>query len=443
VTESLAQHAVCIVGGAVAGSEAAFQLARRGVVCVVVEQNRRPYGKVEDGLPRWHEKLRNQEERKIDEKLVHPLVHFLPCTKAGVDLNIDELLALGFSAVVFANGAWRDRALPVRGIDHFEGAGFWYQNIFIYWFNHSLEQSYRGPRIEPADGALVIGGGLASLDVVKVLMLETVARALGARGTNVGLYELEHQGIQKVLVELGLTLDDLGLKGCTLVYRRRTEDMPIAGFDDEPTPEQMERARATRRKLLQNFALKYLFRFHDQRVPVGFLANGGALTGMKLAVTELREGRVATLPGSDYDFPSPLVVSSIGSIPEPIPGISMAGETYRIRDLRTGQLEGLERVFAIGNAVTGRGNILASRRHGRIVSEHMLENYLMGTASGYEEVLADAASDAEAKMTAVAEHVSAQEPLTHERLAAIMARVKGLQARVGYDGDYRRWVESV
>ena len=35
---------------------------------------------------------------------------------------------------------------------------------------------------EPRDGALVVGGGLASIDVVKVLMLETTRAKLRERG---------------------------------------------------------------------------------------------------------------------------------------------------------------------------------------------------------------------------------------------------------------------
>ena len=74
----------------------------------------------------------------------------------------------------------------------------------------------------------VIGGGLASLDVVKILMLETVTRALADRGRETDLYDLERLGIARVLGERGLTLADLGLRGCTLVYRRQVEDMPVA-----------------------------------------------------------------------------------------------------------------------------------------------------------------------------------------------------------------------
>ena len=68
------RHLVVIVGGAVAGSEAAALCADRGILAVVVEQNDRPYGKIEDGLPRWHDKLRAQEYERIAPNLHRPVV---------------------------------------------------------------------------------------------------------------------------------------------------------------------------------------------------------------------------------------------------------------------------------------------------------------------------------------------------------------------------------
>jgi ferredoxin/flavodoxin---NADP+ reductase len=443
VTEREPQHVVFIVGGAVAGSEAAYQLARRGVLSVVVEQNDRPYGKIEDGLPRWHVNLRRQEEKKIDEKLGHPGVHFVPRTKLGRELDLTDILAWGPSAVVLATGAWRDRPLPIPGIDRFLGRGFSYQNPLVYWFNHYPEPEYSGPQVEIADGALIVGGGLASLDVVKILMLETVGRALVARGHDIHLYDLERRGIAQALGELGMTLADLQLKGCTLLYRRRVEDMPLAEAPDNATPQQIDKTRAARRKLLQNFGDKYLFAFQDRRVPVGVLAEGDRLTGLTLATTEVKDGQAIPMKESEHRVQSPMVISSIGSIPEPIQGIQTQGTKYRIRNEQSGELDGLEGVFAVGNAVTGRGNILVSQKHGRLVSQNMLEHYLLGTASGYEEVLADAAAEARKKADVMAELLAGRAPLPVPRVATLLARVKALQERVSYPGEYSAWIKRV
>ena len=75
---SASKYLVAIFGGAVSGSEAAFQLAERGIPSVVFDQNPLPYGKIEDGLPKWHVKLRDKEMQRINEKLSHPLVTFVP-----------------------------------------------------------------------------------------------------------------------------------------------------------------------------------------------------------------------------------------------------------------------------------------------------------------------------------------------------------------------------
>lgn len=433
------QHVVLIIGGSVAGSEVAYQLARRGICCVVIDQNPRPYGKIEDGLPRWHIALRRQEMRKIDDKLAHPGVHFVPDTKLARDVELAELLAWDPGALVLAVGAWRDRPLPIPGIARFEGRGLVYQNRFVYWFNHYPDPDYRGPQIEPADGALVIGGGLSSLDVVKILMLETVARALAAQGAEVDLYDLERRGIAAVLAERGQGLADLGVRGCTLAYRRRVEDMPVIEPPEDATPEQVERGRATRRKLLKKLSEKYLFHFMERRTPVGFLAAGEDLVGLRMAATEVREGRVVIADGTEQDVPAPLVVSSIGSTPEPLAGVPVLGETYRIKNTRTGELEGLDGVFTAGNAVTGKGNITASLRHGRAVSQHMLENYLEGHASGYEEVFADSGAQADSCAKAVAKRVAGRAPMPGEQVERLLAWVRDLQRRVGYPGDYHSY----
>src|SRR3989304_221214 len=106
------QHFVAVIGGAIAGSVAAEILADHGIRVAVIEQNPRPYGKIEDGLPRWHVEQRKQEYGRIDARLKKPNIVFVPSTKMGRDIGFRELAEeWGFSAVILANGAWRDREI--------------------------------------------------------------------------------------------------------------------------------------------------------------------------------------------------------------------------------------------------------------------------------------------------------------------------------------------
>src|SRR3990172_7770226 len=96
---------VGVIGGAVAGAEVAGTLARAGVEVAVFEQNARPYGKIEDGLPRWHVALRRKEYATIGANLSLPNVHFVPTTTVGRDVAFRELAqGWGFSSVVLACG---------------------------------------------------------------------------------------------------------------------------------------------------------------------------------------------------------------------------------------------------------------------------------------------------------------------------------------------------
>src|SRR5262245_13544901 len=86
------KYVAAIIGGAIAGSTAAKLLADAGILCVVFEQNDRPYGKIEDGLPRWHVKQRRMEYERVDSRLDHPNILFVPRTRLGRDLDFKELV---------------------------------------------------------------------------------------------------------------------------------------------------------------------------------------------------------------------------------------------------------------------------------------------------------------------------------------------------------------
>ena len=185
-------HAVAVIGGATAGAEIAHRLAERGIAVSVFDQNPRPYGKVEDGLPRWHVGLRTKEYANIDSKLSSPGVSFVPNTKIGEDISFEEIVnSWGFSAVVLANGAWRDRSLPIEGADEWIGKGLLYQNPFVIAFNHGEDDAYDGPTFPILDNALVIGGGLASVDVAKIHTLSLTVAKLAERGIDSNVEQLE------------------------------------------------------------------------------------------------------------------------------------------------------------------------------------------------------------------------------------------------------------
>ena len=439
------QHFVAIIGGAIAGSVAAEILAEHGIRVAVIEQNKRPYGKIEDGLPRWHAEQRRQEYARIDQRLRKPGIDFVPCTKLGRDVTFEDLCGnWGFSAVILANGAWRDRDLGVPGSEQYIGRGLVYQNPFIYWYNHKHEKNYDGPRYEAPDETLVVGGGLASIDVVKILQLENYERALKARGVETSMHDLERKGIPAICKTHGIRPEELGIKGCLLIYRRREQDMPLAQPPENPTPEQIAKTESVRQKMLRLAREKYLFRFQERRMATGLIVEQGRLLGLQLAETKVEGRRAEPVPGSEHELRTPLVISSIGSVPEVIPGIARQGEYYTFKGEVLPQYSGSDYVFGVGNVVSGQGNIRVSQVHSQAVTTRIVETYIgvgNGTAdlSGWYEA-AEARGAAQA--VALQKRVEALPGLSETELAALEQRIRGLQHRAGYRNGYDAWIAA-
>lgn len=441
------RHVVAIFGGACAGSTAADLLAASGVEVVVFEQNVRPYGKIEDGLPRWHRDQRRMEYKRIDARLDRPGVHFVPRTRLGTDLQFADVTQWGFSAVLLANGAWRDRPLDVPDAEAWLGRGLVYQNPFIYWFNHAQEESYGGPRYDVAPGAICIGGGLASIDVIKVFQLELYGKALAARGIDVTMHDLEHAGIPATCQKHGIADPrDLGVEDGWLVYRRRIEDMPLASPPPHATADQVQKIEAVRRKMLVKAQEKYLFRVRPLALPTALLTEDGRVAGVRFVETEMRDGKAVALDDRPFELRSALVVSAIGSLPEPLPGIVMKGTFYDYANWDTGAYAPVPGVFGVGNVVTGRGNIKASEHHAKDVARWLVEHYLGiqdDAATRSVDGLAAAAEErAETAVAHVTQFLGKRPMLPAAHADALLARVRARQAAVGYD-SYASWMARV
>jgi ferredoxin/flavodoxin---NADP+ reductase len=259
------------------------------------------------------------------------------------------------------------------------------------------------------------------------------------------MYELEKKGVRAVCKMHGITPEDLGVKGCLLIYRRRGQDMPLAQPPENATLDQIAKTEAIRQKMLRLAQEKYLFCVQDRRVATGLVVEDGRLVGLNVAETTVKGRRAEPVAGSEYQLRAPMVISSIGSVPEKIPGIAMKNEYYDFNHealLRYGESD---HVFGVGNVVTGQGNIRSSLLHSREVATKLIENYIgvadEGTAPARFYAGAEARGTAQA--LAVRDRVQVVRSLSYHEVAAIEQRIRACQEQVGYTGDYDSWIASV
>src|SRR5258706_1048489 len=118
---------------------------------------------------------------------------------------------------------------------------------------------------------MVVGVGPVWIEVVKDLLYEKYERAFRASGVQTDVYELEKKGVPAVCKMHGITPEELGVKGCLLIYRRRAQDMPLAQPPENATPDQVAKTEAIRQKMLRLAQEKYLFRVQDRTGATGLL----------------------------------------------------------------------------------------------------------------------------------------------------------------------------
>ena len=133
-----------------------------------------------------------------------------------------------------------------------------------------------------------------------------------------------------------------------------------------------EKVKAGRQKMLAKAMEKYRFKFEPLCLPDGLIVEDGQLVGLRFRRTRIEGNRVVP-PDETFERRGCYMISSIGSVPKEIPGIPMKGELLAFTDWEIGRLAGYPTVFSAGNVVTGKGNIVASRKHAREVTEAVLE----------------------------------------------------------------------
>jgi hypothetical protein len=216
--------------------------------------------------------------------------------------------------------------------------------------------------------------------------------------------------------------------------------MPLSDIPPDAPQKRQDALRQARAKILEKAQRKFLFEFAELSLPSGFIVEGGRLVGLQMSRTELANGQVRTVPDSGQPVRAAMTISSIGSIPEPIPGIPQRGETYVYADQRVGLLiNGPTAVFAAGNVLTGKGNIKDSLESGTEIGTRVAEAYL-GLSDEVVLLAEGARRQAQGEAEAISEAIASRPALSESLVESIMRRVRDRQKAVGYDGDYKRWI---
>jgi hypothetical protein len=174
-------------------------------------------------------------------------------------------------------------------------------------------------------------------------------------------------------------------------------------------------------------------------VPVDKIVEEGQLVGLIMQETRIENGKVVPIPGSEKEVRGPEVIASIGSIPEVINGIPMQWQVYKVIPEECCRIDGFSNVFALGNAVTGRGNIKESLQHGRETSLATAERYL-SESSTYESGYRMAEANVDHQLGNVSSKIERLTMPSTDQKEYIMQKVKTLQQKIGYKGDFKAWV---
>jgi len=120
----------------------------------------------------------------------------------------------------------------------------------------------------------------------------------------------------------------------------------------------------------------------------------------------------------------------------------MSGEYYTFAGKDVPRYTAMDRVFGVGNVVTGQGNIRVSLVHSQKVTKRVVDcmkgddgNAAAGT-SGAEQQAASSVQAIEKQMEAIPQ-------LSDDQLAKVERQVHALQQKAGFTSDYDSWIAQV
>lgn len=161
------KHVIIVAGAGPAGMAAANMLAKAGHDVIILNRDIKFGGLAEYGIFPAKLKLRGGLKKQYWEMLEQPNVHYFGNVSIGKgkDLTVEDVRALGASAVVFAIGAQGTKAIGVEGDS---AQGVFHAKDVVYHFNRL--PGFGDRPFEVGRHVAVIGAGDVMVDIAHWLI---------------------------------------------------------------------------------------------------------------------------------------------------------------------------------------------------------------------------------------------------------------------------------
>jgi len=155
-------HVVIVVGAGPAGMATAGSLAKAGHGVIILNRDIKFGGLAEYGIFPAKLKLRGGLKKQYWDMIEQPNVHYFGNISIGLgkDLTVEDVSALGASAVVFAIGAQGTKAIGVEGDS---ASGVFHAKDVVYHFNRL--PGFGDRSFEMGKHVAVIGAGDVMVDI--------------------------------------------------------------------------------------------------------------------------------------------------------------------------------------------------------------------------------------------------------------------------------------
>jgi len=327
---------VAVVGSGPAGMAAAQQLARVGHSVVLLEKNDRIGGLLRYGIPDF-----KFEKSHIDRRMAQMAaegVEFRVNQHVGENVDAGALMA-EYDAVVLAGGAEQPRDLPVPGRDlagvHFAMEFLTQNNKFVAGDNLPDQIRATGKNV------VVIGGGDTGSDCVGTSNRHGAA--------SVSQFELMPQPPQQ-------------------------ENRPLTWPN---WPLKMRTSSSHEEGCARDWSV----------ATKSFFGENGKVTGLKAVRLEWKDGKMAEIPGSEFEMKADLVLLAMGFVSPVQKLLEVFGVEKDARGNAKADTEGdasyatsKAKVFAAGDVRRGQSLVVWAIREGRQCAQ-AVDAFLMGRST--------------------------------------------------------------